>query len=153
MKVKITSTPPQPNAEPAVKTYEFEVPVVLDCRQGSGNSAHRFLSSDGLSHYQEGWFDKQTCPSKIRGSEGNLALFRLWIPCPIQRHFYFLFNSAIHFSFISSHSSLHEQSCPSAKFVGFIAQANADRPYHLAHGDLRSQIEVTHVETGQRWVV
>ena len=25
--------------------------------------------------------------------------------------------------------------------------------FHLACGDLRSQIEVTHVETGQRWVV
>ncbi len=25
VKVKITSTPPQPNAEPAVKTYEFDV--------------------------------------------------------------------------------------------------------------------------------
>ena len=42
---------------------------------------------------------------------------------------------------------------PSAKFIGFIALANADWPYHLARGDLRSQIEVTHVETGQRWVV
>ena len=88
----------------------------------------------------------------MRGSEGNLTLFSLWTPCPIQRHFYFLFHS-----FILSPSSQAISHCsgigPSAKFIGFIAQANADRPYHLARGDLRSQIEVTHVETGQRWVV
>jgi len=36
---------------------------------------------------------KKKRQSKMRGSEGNLTLFRLWIPCPIQRHFYFLFSS------------------------------------------------------------
>ena len=87
----------------------------------------------------------------MRGSEGNFTLFRLWIPCPIQRHFYFLFNSSIHFSFISVHFSLLEQ--PAAHQRSLLASSH--RPMRIgritwpaATCDRRSRLRTWKLDSG-----